>query len=182
MKTSLRTCFALLLAGALVFGYPGAVSAQDADKPIEQASYTTEGQDVLAVLESAGQYTMLIDALKKTGLARQLENAPAFTLFAPTDAAIEKSPDFKKMTTPELTSVLRGHVVMEAISSEKAMAMKAIPLADGGEAMMASQGGKTRIGEATIVAPDIKSANGVIHGIDAVLQPAKKMPDEGNRR
>jgi len=183
MKTSLRACFALLVAGALFASSPISALAQDVDKPVEQVSLTTEeGVDVLAALKEAGQYSKLIAALEKTGIARQLESATAFTLFAPTDSAFDKATSFNSMSMEEMTEVLRGHLVMETIPSEKATDMETVLLANGGEAKIVSESGKTMIGEATIVTPDIMSTNGVIHGIDTVLKPAAKKSDEDNNR
>ncbi|MEZ4701668.1 MAG: fasciclin domain-containing protein [Rhodothermales bacterium] len=173
-----RTCLMALVL--ILMGTARAGLAQDDARPVENANYTEAPADVIAVLEEAGDYTMLIDALKKTGLTKQLEGVSAFTLFAPTDAAFEQHADLADMPAEKMANVLRHHLVMQKIPTEKATMMKKIKVADGGELAITSEGGKLSIGEAQIVQPNLNSANGVIHGIDAILMPAGDAPKKNS--
>lgn len=164
-----RTAFATvaLFVGCAVFA---------ASSLYAQVTDTTDvagTSDVVQVLEEEeGEYSQLADALQRTGLDQTLGQQQSFTLFAPNDSA------FQQMETPagemgeqELADVLRYHIIPEEVTSEQLGQMTEVTMGTGETVEVAQQDGQMTISGATITSPDIRAENGVIHGIDQVLQP-----------
>ena len=71
-----------------------------------------------------------------------------------------------------LTVILLGHVIDGAVNSSSAAALAGhnVTTLSGAEWPIAVTDGVLSIGNANIVEADIEASNGIIHGIDAVLQ------------
>jgi len=127
---------------------------------------------------SAGNFSMLLTAVKAAGLDEALKGDGPFTVFAPTDDAFKKLPAGKldELLKPEnkemLASVLKHHVVpgkvMAADIAGKTMSQKTL---EGDELRIDAAGRLGKVEQAAIVQPDIAASNGVIHAIDTVLIP-----------
>ncbi|MEO1178081.1 MAG: fasciclin domain-containing protein, partial [Pseudomonadota bacterium] len=109
----------------------------------------------------------LVDTLKSEG---------PFTVFAPTDAAFDALPagTVEELLKPEnkdqLIAVLTYHVVPgKVMSGDLVDDMKAATV-QGGEISVDLDSG-VMINDATVVAADIETSNGVIHVIDKVILP-----------
>lgn len=135
-------------------------------------------------------HKMLATVLQQAGLAATLSGTGPFTLFAPTDDAFIQVPPTTRdgwMLPAQkqlLTNILQYHVVPGKLTVADLSAKIA---ADGGKTLLktasgeeltASLSGKAILltsasgNRATVTAPDIQQANGVVHVIDAVLLPA----------
>lgn len=164
-----RTAFATvaLLVGCAVWAAPS----------LAQVTDTTEGMgatsDVVQVLEEEGEYTQLSEALQRTGLDQTLAQQQSFTLFAPNDSAFQQlETPVGEMGEQELADVLRYHVIPEEITSEQLAQMTEVTMGTGEMVSITQENGQMTVAGATITSPDIRAENGVIHGIDQVLQPA----------
>lgn len=153
------------LASILLLSGPSVI-AQDAKPGKEQVL------DAVTELHKKG-FNILVTALSKTDYPAKLESG-AYTLLAPTDVAFRDIPkvelDALLADKEKLTTLLSYHIVEGKLSSEdlKAGAVKTL----GGTSVQAKLvDGKLKIGPATVVRLDIPSANGMIHGIDKLLQP-----------
>src|SRR5262245_54918018 len=77
-----------------------------------------------AFLRKSGQFYVLADLLEDSGLARQLDEAKAFTLFAPNDAAFGNLPkeklDAYRRDPQQLGLLLQRHVMLGRISLAEA--------------------------------------------------------------
>ena len=131
----------------------------------------------------------LVAAVKAAGLVDTLESAGPFTVFAPTDAAFGKLPPgtVDTLVKPEnkatLTKILTYHVVPGKISSSEIAGMidagggKATLKTVEGDALTATRRGTHIIltddkgQSAKVTIADVNQSNGVIHVIDAVMQP-----------
>jgi uncharacterized surface protein with fasciclin (FAS1) repeats len=95
-------------------------------------------------------------------------------VFAPTDDAFKKiESKLKDLKADEVKSILLSHVVV----GKAVKAADVIKELDGKEVngyMVKVKGEKVTIANATVITPDVKASNGVIHVIDEVLIPAKK--------
>jgi uncharacterized surface protein with fasciclin (FAS1) repeats len=132
-------------------------------------------------------HARLGELIERAGLTETLRGAGPYTLFAPTDAAIDGLPEEQRtaLASPEqrerLGTVLTYHIVPGTVTAEDIG--RAIDQAGGraematvgganlsvardGDAIVLSGGGDSR---ARIVAADGIRSNGVIHGIDGVL-------------
>jgi uncharacterized surface protein with fasciclin (FAS1) repeats len=128
-------------------------------------------------LTQQGEFSLFLDVVDAAGLAEMLEGQGTFTVFAPTDEAFETLPDgvLDDLLAPEnsqaLVELFLHHIV------ENSRLLMADILATGGSLLMAS--GKEAlvdaealsIGSATIAdtVQNLLTANGVIHGLEAVM-------------
>ncbi|QDU65491.1 fasciclin domain-containing protein [Engelhardtia mirabilis] len=158
MKQSL-----LLLASGLLAAAPAA--AQGGSQP-----------DIVDALVADGNYTTLVAAVQAAGLVNDLKGPGPLTVFAPDDAAFAKVPAARLnalIANPEaLKGVLLYHVVGgELLAADVLMGGDATTLAEKDVTFTANQ--EAFVNGAKITAVDWKVANGVIHTIDNVLNPAQ---------
>ena len=117
--------------------------------------------------------------------AETLKGEGPFTVFAPTNAAFEKLPDgtldklLKEENKGQLQSILTYHVVAGKVMAKDVMKLEGVKSEDGAavetvqgsEATLKVKDGSVMIDNARVVQTDIKTSNGVIHVIDAVIMP-----------
>jgi uncharacterized surface protein with fasciclin (FAS1) repeats len=135
-------------------------------------SYAGPSKDIVATAIAAGNFTMLISALKTAGLTDTLTGKGPFTVFAPTDEAFKKLPlgalDALIKDTAKLKAVLsyhmvKGHILAKDVKSGEVMTVQGSPIM----ASILSSG--LEINGARVKQADIVATNGVIHVIDAVI-------------
>ncbi len=124
---------------------------------------------------AAGSYTQLLAALEAAGLTETLTAPGPFTVFAPSDDAFAALPagalDALMADPAQLAAVLKYHVVAGGIlAANIADGMNAASL-EGKPLTFTLKDGAIYVNDAQIVAPDLVTNNGVIHGIDQVLLP-----------
>ena len=145
---------------------------------------------IAAIVSSAAnadepEFTVLLSLLGATGLDNVLNGPGPFTVFAPTDAAfapilalLDTLPE--PLTEAQLTNVLLYHVTDGRRFSNSVVNRnnpKAIEMLNGGyvvstpDSMLIDTSSLNDGLEATIVGPNLKASNGVIHVIDEVLVP-----------
>jgi uncharacterized surface protein with fasciclin (FAS1) repeats len=138
---------------------------------------------------NSADHTTLVAAVKAAGLVETLEGPGPFTVFAPTNEAFAKLPagTVDTLLKPEnkstLTKVLTYHVVAGRLSaSDLKKQIKAgngtaqLTTVEGGKLWASMQGGNIMLkdekgGTALVTIPNVFQSNGVIHVIDAVVQP-----------
>ncbi len=130
---------------------------------------------VVSVADRAGFYTFAA-ALRSSDYYDTLEADGPFTVFAPTDAAFSAmSPvaldSFLHRDRAKLQQVLGyhfapGRVVAARFAGKRIRAT----MRTGGEVLIDGRNGLKANG-ARVIKPDLEAANGVVHGIDALLWP-----------
>jgi uncharacterized surface protein with fasciclin (FAS1) repeats len=136
---------------------------------------TSELPDLAAALGTAGDFTTLAQALTATGLADALTQGGPYTIFAPSETAFAAvPPDVLAALTADqdaLAAVLKYHVLSGAVKAADIVdGMNAATL-QGAPLTLSIAGSQVKVNDANVVAADIPFANGVVHVIDAVLQP-----------
>ena len=132
-----------------------------------------------------GSFGTLVAALQAAELDDTLSGAGPFTVFAPTDDAFDLLPagtvDFllDPANRSTLTDVLLYHVFDGSVLSSAAIGLdgQSVGMLNGGtmsidlaaSELVLNLGGNR---QATVTITDVRCANGVIHVIDAVLDPA----------
>jgi uncharacterized surface protein with fasciclin (FAS1) repeats len=143
------------------------------------ASYLTGApkKDIVDTAIEAGNFSTLVAAAKKADLVETLKGDGPFTVFAPTDEAFKKfwPETLKNLLKPEnkdkLQLLLTYHVVPGKVKSKKAMKLDtAVPLS-GGSLRLSVKSNILHVNHAKVIKADIKTTNGIIHVIDAVLVP-----------
>ncbi|MBD2343337.1 fasciclin domain-containing protein [Anabaena subtropica] len=136
----------------------------------------TQGQNLLALVESNNSFTTLNKALKAAGLTETLQGQDNLTVFAPTDAAFAKLPPdaLQALLQPAnkevLLKVLTYHVVPGSVLSTDLKSGE-VKSAEGGAINIKVDNQGVSVNDAKVVQADIKASNGVIHAIDTVILP-----------
>ena len=144
-----------------------------------------EGQTLVDVATSNGNFKTLTGAVKQAGLADYLASAGEFTVFAPSDDAFNALPSgtVEGLNDRQLKTVLSYHVVPAKVNaSQLTKAIEAnrgyyrlqtvegkslvASIEDGNVVLTGEDGGKV-----TVTQTDVNSSNGTIHVIDGVLMP-----------
>ncbi len=136
---------------------------------------TPDTTTVAEVLAAEG-FTTLAAAVTTAGLGDTLAGAGPFTIFAPTNEAFEALPDGALAAlladTALLADVLSYHVLPEeanaaALTAGFRTTVQESPVA---VTLEGDPGAVTLNGVATVTEPDIEADNGVVHGINSVLE------------
>ncbi len=123
-------------------------------------------------------FSMLLEALQKTGLDVTLNGAGTFTVFAPNNAAFTAFlngatiADVSKETLEELllNHVLGTTAISSSLSTGYVSTLAKESSSEGNVSMyISTEGGVTINGDATVVTADIIRDNGVIHEVDKVI-------------
>lgn len=141
---------------------------------------------IAATVGDDARFTILLDALTRTGLTSTLDDARFnLTVFAPNDAAFQELlqdlnlADLDALENALTTAGLRNVLLYHVMGSE----VKAASLTTGYASTLATDGNSNNLslyidvtgleinGEADVEATDIDASNGVIHEIDEVIVP-----------
>jgi transforming growth factor-beta-induced protein len=146
----------------------------------QPAADTTSAPDIVDTAVAAGDFGTLVAAVQAAGLVDALKGDGPFTVFAPTDAAFAALPDGTVEAlledTAALSNILLYHVVSgEVMAADVKDGMTAETLQGSTVSFSVSDAG-VKINDANIVTTDIKTSNGVIHVIDAVILPPADAP------
>merc|ERR1712228_588650 len=134
--------------------------------------------DIVETTISAGNFTVLVEALQTAGLEDALKGAGPFTVFAPTDSAFTALLDSLGVTKAELLArddladILKYHVLSgSSVMSADLAAAQDVTTLEGSSLTVTKDGSTVKAGSATVSTVDISCSNGVIHIIDSVLLP-----------
>ncbi len=133
--------------------------------------------DIVDTAVAAGSFKTLAAALAAADLVDTLKGKGPFTVFAPTDEAFSKLPagTVEDLLKPEnkakLVSILTYHVVAGAVMAADVVKLKEATTVQGGKVSIVVEGSGVMVDNANVVKTDIKTSNGVIHVIDAVIMP-----------
>lgn len=136
--------------------------------------------DLLGVAEKAGHFGVLLEALEAAGLDDTLRRDGPFTVFAPTDEAFGALGKntlghlLEKQNRGKLKEILKFHVVAGRVSARDAVTAGEARTLQGGTVPVSIKAGKLTVGNATALATDLETSNGIIHAIDRVLVPEGK--------
>lgn len=171
MRTKFNFIPALLMVGVLFF------SSCNNDDEVENMSE----KNVVEVAANAGQFTILIEAVQKAGLAEALSTTENITVFAPTDAAFKAlltelgASSLDDIPLADLTNILLYHVIgSKAMSTDlKSGYFPTLSKSAGNSISMyiSVEGGVSINKNTKVTAADIAAKNGVIHVVDKVILP-----------
>ena len=160
-----------------------------AQNPTVGGSPMYSSKNIVENAVNSKDHTTLVAAVKAAGLVDTLEGPGPFTVFAPTNEAFDKLPagTVDTLVNPEnkemLTKILTYHVVPGKLTAAK---LKKQIEEGGGTAMLKTVNGETLTAMmdgsgialkdakgdvAHVTVANVMQSNGVIHVIDAVLQP-----------
>jgi len=133
-------------------------------------------QDNIVETAIANQdFSTLVSLLAQEGLAGTLSGNDNFTVFAPTNKAFDRMPNFYKRKLASnpglLKEVLLSHVVPGKVNANMVLAKKSIATANGNILPIGMWNNSAYVSDSKIVATDVSASNGIIHVIDRVIVP-----------
>ena len=138
-------------------------------------------QTVVDVAVADPQFSILVEALQKAGLAETLKGNGPFTVFAPTNNAFNALfaqlgvSGVKDLTVEQLTPILLYHVISGKVQSSQLQSGYVSTLSPGaagaGVSLKVDAASRKLNGNVSITSVDVEASNGVIHVIDKVLLP-----------
>jgi uncharacterized surface protein with fasciclin (FAS1) repeats len=159
---------------------PAAVAPTTESPTTTVAAMSEQPGTIVDVAVAAGDFTVLVEAVKAAGLAETLSGPGPFTVFAPTDAAFADALQTLGITKEQLLAdpvklktILTYHVVAGQVMAADVVKMDGQDVATvaGPPLNVAVKGSTVMINDATVTTADIAASNGVIHVIDKVLLP-----------
>ena len=182
----LRTLTAVALASAalVVAGCGGDDDAATTTAPVATATTGTQTAEagttsgtIVDVAAGNEDFSILVAAVQRAGLAETLSGPGPFTVFAPTNAAFEQAlgdlgiTQEELLESPALARILTYHVLPARVGSGDVTGALSPETVEGSEVQVRPENGQVRVGDATVVQADVDASNGVIHAIDRVLIP-----------
>ena len=168
-------------AAFAVIGFAAPAIAGNYDKA-EKAAYGEAKEmvslDIVDTAASNEDFSTLVAAVKAAELVDALKGEGPLTVFAPTNAAFATLPEgtlddlLKPENKEQLQSILTYHVVAGKImASDIAEGTTTVTTLQGTTFDVVNDENGVRVDGANVTATDIKTSNGVIHVIDAVILP-----------
>jgi transforming growth factor-beta-induced protein len=150
---------------------------------IPPAETPEESEPTIAAIAAGDpNFSSLVSALSSQGLVDTFAGEGSFTVFAPTNDAFAKLPNYVQRAlerNPELLkNILLYHVVEGEVLSTDLKRFQRVPTLSGDSLVVRSIHGSVRADRAKVTAADIQASNGVIHVIDEVLIPSSFIRSE----
>ena len=151
-----------------------------------QPTWTTE--NIVELAAGDKDLSTLVAAVKHAGLVGALEGKGPLTVFAPTNEAFAKLPAraLKKLLQPQnvgkLTSILTYHVVQGSVHAKDLRDGEMVTTLEGQKLRVTVNRAGVFIDGAKVTTADVDASNGVVHIIDSVLLPPKKVVRSAFRR
>ena len=176
--------------------YLGAISTMKTVNYYEKASFLDEilaedvdnNKDIVALAAGDADLSTLVAAVKDAGLVSALEGKGPFTVFAPTNEAFAKLPAaaLKELLQPQnvgkLKAILTYHVVAGAVHAKDLRDGEMVSTLEGQKLRVTINRSGVFIDGAKVTTADVDASNGVVHVIDSVLLPPKKVVRSAFRR
>jgi uncharacterized surface protein with fasciclin (FAS1) repeats len=131
---------------------------------------------VIDVAAATGQFTQFLAAVEAAGYEETLRGEGPFTLFAPTDEAFRQmnQRELRRLMDPrnrdELLALLAYHVVPERVTTENMRGRIVRAEASNGYRVTIDARDGLRVNDHLVVMQDVNATNGVIQGINTVLE------------
>lgn len=196
MKTTVKTILAGLILTASVFGVNATENNfnSKARERIDVSDYELNFEawmfevnnfspnkpgmaagTVVDIAVANPDFSILVEAVTKAGLAGALSAEGPFTVFAPTNEAFKALfkqlgvSGVKDLTAEQLTPILTYHVVAGKVMSTDLTNTSVATL--NGQKIKVDLSNGVKINESKVTKADISGTNGVVHVIDRVLLP-----------
>jgi len=173
MKTKFKLFTLVLISSLFIF-----TACNDDDDMDEMV----DDKNIVEVAQEAGQFSILIEAAQKAGLADFLSNHSDLTVFAPTDDAFAAllndlgASSLDDIPVADLQQILSYHVIGDrAMSTDLITGYYGTAASfDNNSIVMyieVGMGGVSINENVSVTSPDVNASNGVIHVVDKVILP-----------
>ncbi|KAF7513646.1 hypothetical protein GJ744_007697 [Endocarpon pusillum] len=121
----------------------------------------------------AANLTSLVGAVTTAQLAEAVDTTPDITIFAPNNEAFQSiGSALGNIPAEDLASVLTYHVINGTVGYSSTLSNRTLQTLNGADVTISVIDGAVFVNSARVVIPDVLVANGVVHVIDNVLNPA----------
>jgi uncharacterized surface protein with fasciclin (FAS1) repeats len=132
--------------------------------------------DIMEVAVEDGRFTSFVGALNETNLSRTLRENGPFTVFAPTDQAINALPEETREalfggSEENVTRLLQYHIVPGRYRGSDVAQLNQLTTMDGDILAVNATNGIVFVDGIQVNETDIVASNGLIHAIDGVMIP-----------
>ena len=162
----------------------GAVLPLRAQMTTVATTSVVPNKTVVAVLRDAGHFTLFVQMVDAAGMRAQLEGPGPFTIFAPTDDALQRVPQGRRDTLltdkAALERLIRNHLVNERLTAVEARSGRGRVFAGGARIRVDTSGPVTKVNGAQLLKGDLVGSNGVVHAIDQVWLPSVRQRAQGS--
>lgn len=162
----LRSLLSVFTA-VVIISLPGCTSSDSSSQADPDDSFLVDsvesGTDLISVLNSQGEFVVFSTGVDAAGLGGELRGSGPFTLFAPTDSALNALPDAVRSDSERFSRVLQSHVVPGRLTVADLREMTSVTTLQGTTVPVRVDGDVLRVGNATVALPDVEAANGIIH-------------------
>jgi uncharacterized surface protein with fasciclin (FAS1) repeats len=154
-------------------------SAQESDTRSAAASADSAGGSgqLDGIAEEHDDLSSFIEAVKAAGMEESLTGGTEYTVFAPTNDALEamSGMSLEELMSPQnreqLISLLRAHIVADDVDENMARTLQQAQTIDGGTIDISASGDEIQVGDATVVESGIQEGSLRVYAIDQVLEP-----------
>lgn len=175
MKTLISKISLAMVALALSIGFTSCSKDDDNETPASK--------NLVQVAQSDDQFSILVSAIEKAGLASVLSGTASYTVFAPTNAAFNTLfselgvSGIADLSAETLKPILLNHVIPGTVKSSDITTSYAATANNMGPdqrnvKVFIQKGSSVMIDQAKVTAADVMASNGVIHVIDKVILPS----------
>ena len=133
--------------------------------------------DLGQLAEQQSDISEFVKAVEKAGMAEALTSGTQYTIFAPTNDALESDSRLQELMESqdpqdrqELVNLLRSHIVADDVDAEMAKRIGKAKTVSGGEIELTAEGDKLMVGGNEVLTADIQQGNLRVHAIDGVLE------------
>ena len=135
-----------------------------------------QGRDLVDTALATQKFNLFLSLVRDADLTFDLKGSGPFTVFAPTDAAINAKYtkvqlDALRANRQRLRLILLHHVVRGRIDAVGAVKGGWLHPMEGAAIPTKIMEGHGMIGDAHFVITNVNTSNGILHGIDQVLVP-----------
>ncbi len=172
----------------LLIGLSGCSSAENGQPDLDTLDADTSqvmltGRNLLGVLEDDGRFSTFLAAFDSSGLGETINGTGPFTIFAPTDLAINRltimTPD--ELLSPanrlQLQDILMNHVINGRRTADEIRALPSVTSMYGEELAISENNGAIQVEGIDITEMDMQADNGIIHVVDDVILPEDSAAD-----
>lgn len=137
--------------------------------------------NIVETLTNEPKFSIFVKALRIAGLIDQLNQTGPFTIMAPSNLAFAKLPELKLMelvkqiNKQNLAEVMKYHIIEGKMMSGEIARLTLLRTIQIQRLRIEATDFGFKVNGAHLQTRDIEVANGVIHGINAVLFPAIAM-------
>lgn len=144
------------------------------------SAYSPAGQDIIATLETQGNFGTLLTLIDAAGLTNTLKGGQ-YTIFAPTDDAFKAANiNVFEWTKPEnkekLANLLKAHVIKESMTMDQLKTSDKVTSLTGRFITVTRDGDTVKVAAVKITGTPIKGSNGMVYKVEKVLAADTESP------